>query len=51
MPTTRRATTNLFAITLTPEWTANQLAVWQETDDDLNPVVSALKEGQLLTAK
>ena len=34
-----------------PEWTANQLAVWHEADDDLNSVISVLKEGQLPTAK
>ena len=51
IPITRRIATNLCAIALTPEWTANQLAVWQEADDDLNPVISALKNGQLPTAK
>ena len=51
VPITRRIATNLCAIALIPEWTANQLAIWQEADDDLNPVVSALKEGQLPTAK
>ncbi len=51
VPITRRMVNNVCAITFTPEWTANQLAVWQEADDDLNPVVSALKAGQLPTAK
>ena len=50
IPITRRIATNLCAIALTPEWTANQLAVWQETDEDLNPIVSALKEGRQPTA-
>ena len=47
---TRRTVTNICTVTLTPEWTANQLAVWQETDEDLNPIVSALKEGRQPTA-
>ena len=48
---TRKISTNLYSIALTPEQTANQLAVWQEADDDLNPVVTALTEGQLPAAK
>ena len=45
----RRPVTNVCAVTIIPQWTANQLAVWQETDADLNPIISAMKEGRQLT--
>lgn len=30
--------------TLQPEWTPNQLAVWQEADDEIKPVLIAVRE-------
>ncbi len=44
--TVRRVTSIVSAVTLAPEWTPNQLAVWQEADIDLTPVLAALKTGQ-----
>jgi transposase InsO family protein len=40
---TRRLVTNVRAITLTPEWTPNQLAAWQENDDEIRPVLLAIR--------
>ena len=47
---TRRTVTDIRTVTLVPEWTANQLAVWQEADANLNPILSALKEQYRPTA-
>ena len=47
---TRRTVTDIRTVTLVPEWTANQLAVWQEADAYLNPILSALKERRKPTA-
>ena len=47
---TRQTVTNIRTVTLVPEWTANQLAVWQEADADLNPIFFDLKEQRRPTA-
>jgi len=45
LPTTRKDVT-INAVTVEPEWTTNQLAVWQEADEELQPVVLAKRKGQ-----
>jgi hypothetical protein len=34
------------AVTITLEWTPNQLAVWQEENPDIAPIFEALKAGR-----
>ncbi len=48
IPTTRRTVTHIDTITLVPEWTPNQLAVWQEADVDISPIQLSLKAGRKL---
>jgi hypothetical protein len=43
---TRRMVTQVRLLTLSPEWTPNQLSAWQQLDPDMLPVWQALKEGR-----
>jgi transposase InsO family protein len=42
----RVPTRSIRAVTISPEWTPNQLAAWQETDEDISPIYEALKAGR-----
>jgi transposase InsO family protein len=40
-----RIITSVNAISITPEWTPNQLSVWQSADYDISPILTALRTG------
>ncbi len=42
-PTVRRGVP-IKTVTIEPEWTPNQLAIWQEADDEIRPVLVAMRE-------
>ena len=42
----RRIIPRIRTVTLTQEWTPNQLTAWQESDNKISPVINALKVGR-----
>ena len=42
----RRIIPEIRTVTLTQEWTPNQLRAWQESDNEISPVINALKAGR-----